>query len=646
MVLSGGGSVERARLHGMANAIAHRGPDGEGLRVDGSVGLAHRRLAIIDLDSGDQPMENEDGQVVTVFNGEIYNFMDVRRDLEAAGHVFRTSSDTEVLVHGWEEWGEDVVTHLNGMFAFAIHDRRRQKVFLAVDRLGVKPLYWFRGSGCLVFASELGSLIASGLVPREIDPESLELYLHYQYVPAPLTIYKGVRKLAPAERLVYDVGSGELRSSEYWALPVDRPVERGVRIEEWTERLSVLLDDAVRIRLISDVPFGAFLSGGTDSGLVVALMAGRMGKPVKTFSIGLDGVEADELPRARMIADRFRTDHHEFRVQPEGLTIIPALASHFGEPFADSSAVPTWYVSRMAKTHVKMVLSGDGGDEMFAGYRRYPQLAGTRPVGLPNARRMPAPGLPLRDIARAVARDVRRTAVAMKRRMLGRPLPAPSPSRRPWNEVYDVAMSHFSADERRALLGSTATLSGPDYFTSRHALRGADTTIAAAQYCDLKSYLPGDILAKVDRMSMANSLEVRSPLLDYRITELAFRMPTEVKMPEARPDGSTGKFILKELAAGHLGREYVNAPKEGFGIPVNRWLREDRAGYMRDILLGTNSPVFDWLDRGVVRGFAESHLAGRADHAARLWNLLMLDAWFRSVHQRETVAPAGTAASR
>jgi asparagine synthase (glutamine-hydrolysing) len=621
-----GGPVERERLQSMANAISHRGPDGDGFLCDGPVGLAHRRLAIIDLETGDQPMGNEDGKVQTVFNGEIYNFRDLVPQLVGAGHQMRTHSDTEVLVHGWEQWGTDLPKKLNGMFALAMWDARKRTFFLTRDRLGVKPLYYYQGRDVLVYASEMSALLASGYVPREIDPVALDLYLHYQHVPAPLTIYKGVMKLRPAESLILDVNTGKIRLETYWNLPQVAPIT-GRSLESWIEEVGALLDDAVKIRLVSDVPFGAFLSGGTDSGIVVALMAKHMSEPVRTFSIGLQGESKDELPLARYVAQRFGTRHEEFHVAPEGLTLIPKLITHFGEPFADSSAIPTYYVSQMARQRVKMVLTGDGGDEMFAGYRSYQALAGTRPDGLPNARTF----APTPRSMREMAIDARIFAARVKRTLLGQPLPPLRDGQTPWFERYEGSMRHFSPEERRALLGPDAVLSSTDHFPREFPWLVADSPVAAAQYCDLKSYLPDDINVKVDRMSMANSLEVRSPLLDYRIAELAFSMPTEMKLDRPSADGSTGKRVLKEFAARHLGREHVYRPKEGFGIPVSRWLREDSSGYLRDTL-EADSPVFDLLDEATVRRIVKEHRSGEIDHAPKLWNLLMLDAWLRHVH--------------
>ena len=619
-----GGNVDRDRLRAMANAIAHRGPDGDGFHVDGPVGLAHRRLAIIDLSTGDQPMGNEDGRVQTVFNGEIYNFADLVPALRSAGHEMRTHSDTEVLVHGWEEWGTELPKKLNGMFAFAIWDARKKTLFLTRDRLGVKPLYIYQNDDVLVFASEMGAMLASGYMPREIDMQALDLYLHYQHVPAPLTIYKDVRKLQPGQWLALDVPTGKSRIETYWDLPQREPIT-GRSMGSWMEELESLLDDAVKIRLTSDVPFGAFLSGGTDSGLVVAMMSRHLAEPVRTFSIGLSGESTDELPLARFVANRFGTQHEEFRVAPEGLTLIPKLIRHFGEPFADSSAIPTYYVSQMARQRVKMVLTGDGGDEVFAGYRSYQALAGTTADGLPHARM-----LARRRTWAEWKGELLALGSRTKRRILGRPY-TPRAAAMSWWERYEGSMRHFSLDERRALLGPQAALSAIDHFPRAFPYPVADSTVAAAQFCDLKSYLPDDICVKVDRMSMANSLEVRSPLLDYRLAQFAFSMPTSLKLPRVSTDGSTGKYVLKEVASKLLTRAHVYRPKEGFGIPVARWLREDTAGYLRDSLLG-DSPVFSLVDKRTVRQYVEEHRGGRADHSTRVWNLLMLDAWLRHVH--------------
>jgi len=614
-------------------AMQHRGPDGEGYYGVGSkVGLAHLRLAIIDLDTGSQPMGNKSGTIQVVFNGEIYNFQEIKRELGSRGYEFQTKSDTEVLIHAYEEWGTEMLSRVNGMFAFAIYDIPNQKVFLARDRLGVKPIYYYFGKNVFVFASELGGLMASGLVPNQIDPASLDLYLHYQYIPSPYTIYQGVNKLSPAEFLVLDLSKEELTRKTYWEIDTKKTLEQTKTINQWREELDALLQDAVSIRLVSDVPFGAFLSGGTDSGLIVAMMAQKLGHPVKTFSIGLTGDENDELPYARRVASQFETDHEEFLVSPEGLTLIPNLSLHFGEPFADSSAIPTYYVSKMARSRVKMVLTGDGGDEMFAGYRRYSHLINAMEALFLES---PPHFTRSRNLKSKIRALIHQTPFARVAKNIVFSANARRGQKTPstWQSIYDADVSHFSLDERAILLGSSAHPSSDGYFADQISFPVSDHSVARAQYCDLKSYLPGDVLVKVDRMSMANSLEVRSPLLDYRIAELAFSMPISMKIKEPLPDGSRNKFILKELACQYLGRDYVYRSKQGFTIPISNWLREDQDHYLHDTLLSNTSPLYDYLNKNFVQTLADAHLNGSKDHGLKIWNLLMLDGWLRYAHK-------------
>jgi asparagine synthase (glutamine-hydrolysing) len=438
--------------------------------------------------------------------------------------------------------------------------------------------------------------------------------------------------------LDFNITEKEGKVAQYWDIETSQPPDRSKTLENYMEELDALMHDCVRIRLNSDVPFGAFLSGGVDSGLVVAMMASKLAEPVKTFSIGLLDGGKDELPYARRVADRFKSAHEEFLVSPEGLTLIPKLSFHFGEPFADSSAVPTYYVSKIARSKVKMVLTGDGGDEMFAGYRTYSYLLkafldDNAPAKIQNCipdNLYPRFGALLRRGLSGFPKILNTT------RFLSRPLRrwlTSTPASVPWYQTYDNSMSHFSFEDRKALFKKDIPLSGSDHFVSRFPFPAADNIVGMAQYCDVKTYLPGDILVKVDRMSMANSLEVRSPLLDYRIAELAFSMPTCLKLSEPSLDGSRNKYILKELAARYLSREYVFRPKEGFGIPVSQWLREDKANYLKDTLL-LSSPIYDFFKKNFIAGIIQAHLAGTGDYSAKLWNLLMLDGWLRNVHQQ------------
>jgi asparagine synthase (glutamine-hydrolysing) len=603
------GRIDPQWLKEMAAKMIHRGPDGEGTWYDSHVGLVHRRLAIIDLQTGEQPMSNEDGSVWAVFNGEIYNFRELRAQLESNGHLFRTKSDTEVLLHGYEAWGKDLLAKLNGMFAFAVWDHRHRKLFMARDRLGVKPLYYHDGDGLFAFASELQGLTGCPVVPQELDPRALELYLHYQYIPSPFTIYRGVRKLEPSHWLEVDLEKRAVRSGPYWEIDAGREPDRSKTMNQWLELLDGLVTDAVRIRLTSDVRFGAFLSGGTDSGLMVALMSRLLGEPVNTFSIGLEGEAKDELRSAAQIAQRFQTTHVEFKVSPEELEIVPEMCRHFGEPFADSSAIPTYYVSKMAASKVKMALSGDGGDEFFGGYLTYPAL------------------LKAKRLDFLIGSHMKRAACLSPSRRLSWRMRFIGSN---WQNRHDMMMSHFSLDERKRLLSGQPIFSDGEYLSRTFPTRWKDPVLNA-QYLDMRTYLPDDILVKVDRMSMANSIEVRSPLLDYRIAETAFSIPTNLKIPRWSRDNVYGKFILKELASNYLGKEYVYQPKRGFGIPIDRWLREDRRGYMADTLLSSSSPVHDYLDGSLILSLAQEHRSGRFNHCAKLWNLLMLDGWLRYV---------------
>jgi asparagine synthase (glutamine-hydrolysing) len=609
----GGGKIENQWLNAMAARMTHRGPDGQGIWCDKDerVGFAHRRLAIIDLKTGGQPIANEDESVIVILNGEIYNFLDLRLSLESLGHVFRTKSDTEVLVHAYEEWGSNMLTRLNGMFAFAIYDSHQGKLFLARDRLGVKPLYYYRNKDFFLFASEMGGLTSSSLIPREIDMEALELYFHYQYIPCPFTIYRGVKKLRPAEFAELEISTGQLKFKKYWDIATDLEPNRLKGLMDWMDDLEALINDAVSIRLVSDVPFGAFLSGGTDSGLIVAMMASKLSESVRTFSIGLEGESEDELPYARAIAEQYRTQHEEFRVTPEGLTIVPKLCVHFGEPFADSSAVPTYYISQMASSKVKMVLTGDGGDEIFGGYLTYNALLSVRRFDFLS-----------NEIVRRMAKLIPNGRLRGWLDFIGSS----------WDQRHDHLMSHFTLEERKKLLGNHLRYSQAEYFARLYQSKWKDM-ILKTQYLDLKTYLPDDVLVKVDRMSMVNSLEVRSPLLDYRVAEAAFSIPTSLKIPEPTKGGIRGKFILKEIASNYLGKAYVYKPKQGFGIPIGRWLREDRGKYLADTLLSPSSPVYDFVDKPFVEFMAREHQSGRSNQSAKLWNLLMLDGWLRYVYK-------------
>lgn len=604
-----GRPADPSLLRAMTTLLRHRGPDGDGFVCRGPVGLGHRRLAIIDLATGDQPMASDDGAIWIVFNGEIYNFRELRRELESAGARFKTSSDTEVILRAYESWGSECVRRLRGMFAFAILDERARRVVLARDRVGIKPLFYAWDGRRLLFASELKGLLEDPGFPRTLDREALGAYLTYHYVPAPLTIFAGARKLPAATTLVLSLDGGEPRLSEYWRLPF-APVT-DVREAEWMEGLRAHLDDAVRSHMVADVPIGAFLSGGIDSGTVVALMARASSAPIRTFSIGFEEAEFDELAYARQIAERFGTEHHEYVVKADALTVLPKLIWHFDEPFADSSAVPTYYVSEVTRRHVTVALSGDGGDENFAGYRRYAQAQaldrrmGSLPALLRPLLGMAARVLPVGGPGQAYAGLLASRGVARYHRLV----------------TYER-----SETLRRLLSKDFADLADraadPAVFERLADRQQAPDFVSALQHIDMATYLPDDILTKVDRTSMAVSLEARVPLLDHLLMEYVATIPSDLKLR-----GETGKYLLKRAMADALPSEILGRRKMGFGVPLGTWLRRELREMARDTLLGSAA-----RQRGIFRSveverLLRIHDSGRRDYSARLWALLCLELW-------------------
>lgn len=608
----------RARIKRMADSIVHRGPDEEGFYVDNLVALGHRRLSIIDLSSGQQPMSALEGQVQIVFNGEIYNFIEIRAKLEAKGYRFRTHCDTEVILMGYLEWGERCVDMLNGMFAFVVWDARVKRLMLARDRVGKKPLYYCRMGSVIAFASELKALRAGGLCPDEVDPESLDCYFSFGYIPSPRTIYKRVKKLRAARCLIAsETGESE---RQYWHLsfadPVARPLDQAI------EEFEALLDDAVRCRLMSEVPLGAFLSGGLDSSLVVSSMARLMDRPVITNSIGFEDRNFNELPTASAIAAHLKTDHHEFTVQAKAADVLERIAWHFDEPIADSSAVPTWYVCQMARRTVTVALSGDGGDESFGGYtfRYLPHMMESRlrtaiPVPIrrvvfgalgtmwPASARLPRP-LRLKTIFENLA-------VGDAEAFYGDLV---------WlrHETRDALYSHgFRAD----LKGFTPMETVLPYYAGSDAV----DALGRAQFTDIHFYMTDDVLTKVDRMSMAHGLEVRCPLLDHRILEFAAKLPAGLKVDRHR-----GKLPLRGLAARRLPAEVLGKPKRGFSIPAARWLREELRPLAESLILERNEFLDSFLDDQKIRKLWHEHLSKARDHSVFLWGLMMLGLWKKS----------------
>jgi asparagine synthase (glutamine-hydrolysing) len=614
-------SVEPATLQRMIDVLCHRGPDGGGSYIAGmegptGVALGHRRLAIIDLAGGKQPLSNEDGSVWVVFNGEIYNFRDLRRRLEQAGHRFRTHSDTEVLVHLYEDEGPELLALLNGMFALAIWDARRQQLLLARDRLGKKPLVYRHEPGRLLFASELKALLQVPDVPREVDPVALDEYLTYQYVPHPRTIFRGIAKLPPGHLALWREDRLEVRP--YWQPDFNAEDDRPAA--DYARQLRELLTSSVEMRLQSEVPLGAFLSGGIDSTVIVGLMSQLAGEPVRTFSIGFPIRELDETHYARTAAERFGTIHEEFQVRPDAMEILPRLVWHYDEPFADSSAVPTWYVSGRTRQHVTVALTGDGGDELFAGYPRYQAVWLAEGFDrLPSmVRRLCVGGywqrLPSGTRQKSLSRRWKRFV-----EMLNRP-PA---------ERYLEWIAIFGQARRAALYSDALAAALPDAEPSRFladamARSNRRDPVTAVSLADLVTYLPGDLMTKVDIASMAHGLECRQPFLDYRVVELAARMPRRRKFRCGR-----GKRILREVFADLLPETIRRRPKMGFGVPLDYWFRHELKEYVREVLLDRRTLERGYFRPPAVAELLDQHQQGHFSHGYRLWSLLILELWQR-----------------
>jgi len=618
----GAAPVDRGLLRRMNDSQYHRGPDGEGLFVDPGIGLGHRRLSIIDLAGGAQPLFNEDDSVVVVYNGEIYNFQELFEELAAKGHRFRTHCDTEAIVHAWEEWGEACVERFRGMFAFALWDRKSETLFLARDRLGIKPLYYAPlADGTVLFGSELKSLLLHPALPREIDPCAVEEYFAYGYVPDPRTIYQGVRKLEPAHRLVWRRGQAEPRPRAYWDLVFedDAAVDEPALYEELIERLR----DAVACRMIAEVPLGAFLSGGVDSSGVVAMMAGLSDDPVNTCSISFGDPAYDESSHAALMAGRYHTNHSVERVDPDAFDLLDRLATLYDEPYADSSAMPTYRVCEMARRHVTVALSGDGGDEVFAGYRRYRWHAYEEMVRrrVPQAIRGPVFGLmgriyPKMDWGPRVLR-AKSTLQAVARDSVGGYFHTVSLV---YGEIRDRL---YSAEFRRSLQGYDAR-----EVLARH-MEAAPTEdpLTRIQYADMKTYLPGDILTKVDRASMAHSLEVRVPLLDHPFVEWSAGIPSRLKLR-----GREGKYIFKKALEPYVPAEVMYRPKMGFAVPLSGWFRGALRDRVRQAVCGPTLAETGMFDQAYLARLVDEHQSGVREHSAILWSLLMFDSFLRQVH--------------
>jgi asparagine synthase (glutamine-hydrolysing) len=615
-------AVDGARLAAMTDVLSHRGPDAAGYHLDGSIGLGHRRLSIIDLATGDQPLGNEDGQVQVVFNGEIYNFAEVRRELLALGHRFRTGSDTEVIVHGYEAWGERCVDRFRGMFAFAVWDARARRLLLARDRLGVKPLYYAEVPGGIVFGSEIKALLEHPDVSRAWRPDMLDAYLTLLYVPAPHTIYQGIQKLPPAHVLVAEQGT--VRISRYWDLEFSGTGDAR-REDEYLEELDARLREAVGLRLISDVPLGAFLSGGIDSSTVVAYMAEASAARPVTISVGFEQQSFDEVRHAETVARHLGCEFHALTASPRVEELLPRLAWHFDEPFADSSAVPTYYVSKAARELVTVALSGDGGDELWAGYQwhhveNWEQRVRSR-LG-PAARLAGRLGQAL-PLSVKGARSLRHLAFD----------PDHAYALKHAYGMFEPAAKQrlFTGDFRRAVNGYDVFAA----FRELYRACGSSDPLDRSMYVDSQTYMIDDVLTKVDRMSMAVSLEAREPLLDHKLLEFAARVPASLKLKDGR-----SKHLLRRILERRVPRSITDRKKSGFAAPIGEWLRGPLAPMASELL--TDGRL---RDRGIfnpqeIARVWNEHRRGDADHRHRIWQLVMLELWFRQFIDKGSASPA------
>lgn len=633
-------------INRMCDVLAHRGPDDGGmvfirggkplevkkpfqyhLSESGfEVGLGHRRLSIIDLSEvAHQPMCNEDGTVWVVFNGEIYNFQDLRVGLKQNGHHFKSRSDTEVILHAYEEWGVECLSRFRGMFAFAIWDSNLKRLFMARDRLGEKPLVYFNGNGRFIFASEIKAILQDSDVSKKLNIFALHNYLTYQYVPSPDTIFEGIKKLPPAHYLLYD-GSDNVRIEQYWKLNFS-PIQNNYEdLSEVCDLIRTELEESVKLRLISDVPLGAFLSGGIDSSLVVGVMAKLSGRPVKTFSIGFEEKDFDELSYARLISNHFATEHHEFVVKPNAIEILPKLVWYYNEPFADSSAIPTYYVANLTKDFVKVVLTGDAGDENFGGYPRYLRSQWVaRFTKIPEKLRKDL----LPNFLRAFS------TLHWREKTLNRLSDFMESLSTDQARNYAEQIKIFNAKEKEDIYTEdfrkrVEKINSLDFVLKKFEESGTEDLLEQLLYVDINSYLPEDLLVKMDIATMANSLEARAPFLDHKFMELAAGIPSHLKLK-----GSMTKFILKKAFSDLLPEAILKRKKMGFAVPVSRWFKKELKEYVYEILMDSRTLNRGYFRREGIERLLDEHIASRYDHSAKIWALLILEIWFRVFMDKE-----------
>ncbi|HUQ32939.1 MAG TPA: asparagine synthase (glutamine-hydrolyzing) [Pyrinomonadaceae bacterium] len=617
-IVNGNGRAVDAEVLGrMCEAIRHRGPDGDGTYLNSSVGLTMRRLAIIDIKGGQQPIHNADRTAWIVFNGEIYNYLELREKLEKLGHTFYTNCDTEAIVHAYDQWGAECPVHLRGMFAFAIWDTRTEELFLARDRVGKKPLLYALVNNQLIFGSEFKALLEHPDISREINPEAIHYYLSFMCVPAPLTAYRAIHKLEPGHSLRF-TRTGEIKIERYWQLHFSPKVK--MTEEEAGERAVEILREAVRVRLMSEVPLGAFLSGGVDSSAVVALMSEASSEPVKTFSIGFEEQDFSELHHARRVAEHVGADHHEFIVRPDAMEVLPTLVEHYGEPYADSSSIPTYYVSRETRRHVTVALNGDGGDECFAGYERYAAMRLAE-----RYRKLPAimrEGVIRQAVNLLPSSDVRRSRVRSAKRFLHSASLEPVERYLRWVSVFDrAAKDELYTDRFR---GEMTAHDPASWLSPWFAEANGAGVVDASLLTDTMTYLPNDLLVKVDIASMAVSLEARSPFLDHHVIEFAASLPEKFKLR-----GLTTKYLLKRVLKKLVPVENLNRPKMGFGVPIGHWFRNEMKNFLSETLFSERAAKRGFFKAEEVKRMFEQHTRGERDYAHQLWTLLMLELWFQ-----------------
>ena len=613
IVRNDGKPVDEELLARMNQAIRHRGPDEDGFYVNGSVGMAMRRLAIIDLKSGQQPIHNHDRSAWIVFNGEIYNYLELRAKLEKLGHTFYTNSDTEAIVHAYDQFGTDCPKHLRGMFAFAIWNERTQELFLARDRVGKKPLLYAEVNNQLVFGSEFSALLLHPDISRDVQPEALDYYLSFMCIPAPLTAYRAIRKLEPGHWLRWQNGKSERQ--RYWQPDFTKKIQ--IDEAEAGERTLEILREAVRVRLMSEVPLGAFLSGGIDSSAVVALMSQESSERVKTFSIGFDEQDFSELHHARRIAEHVGADHHEFIVRPDAMQILPTLVEHYGEPFADSSAIPSYYVSRETRQYVTVALNGDGGDECFAGYERYAAMNLAQAYAS-----IPGKGL-IGSVTEALpAPKSRGNPIGKAQRFVAAASLPPIERYLRWMSSFDEeAKQSLYTDDFRAETASFRTVS---FFEPWFTRVNGGGIIDAVLLSDTMTYLPNDLLVKMDIASMTVSLEARSPFLDHVLMEFAASLPEKMKLRRM-----TTKYLLKKVLKDIVPGENLTRRKMGFGVPIGYWFRGSMKSFLRETLLSQKSLARGFFKPERVRQIVDEHIDNKTDHSHRLWSLMMLELWFQ-----------------